>query len=945
MNSPQLRRSGYAIIVVVVAMVAGAYSLVLAAGAPAMARDITPAQVSSTSTPSRLTSFGNSVLFWYADPVNGGELHISDGTTAGTRMIQNLTSGTGSSEGPITAGTSVAYFITGNRVYVTRGQTNDIQMVCTTCVADYYSPVVTIGDRAFFIASDANTAEVKLWVSDGSAATTQSIATVSPYTIGDITLVRSGSKVYFLANDGSKDRLWVSDGTAAGSVMLPDLTPNSGDEIRFLTDVGGTLFFALKQGTSQLWKTDGTQAGTVRVGSTTFNELSELTNVQGTLFFRGNVTDYSSGPPRYVVGIWKSDAASTIQIKELYRGTDLVSIPNTLRSAGNLLFFNGNGGVWVSDGTEAGTKNVASVLIKEITPTFTTAVGNRFFFSANRGTGTDTELWISDGTSAGTKAIAMPAKVGGSTVNVIAGMASVPGAALVGINGTLLRIDATTLATSSVLASKYGVSTFDRSEFIGQTTTTPLFVFGNKVLFPADAQSGKGLELWVSDGTSAGTIQLDDFNAGTGSSFPSHFTPFNGALYYIATSGSNNYLRRTDGTSANTVSIKTFSTVTDRIVGMGQVNGSLVFVTVVDGTTRVWKSDGTAAGTTVIKTITTVKIVSPLFTVSNNKAYFMVNDAANGTEPWVSDGTAAGTMLLKDTATGTTGANISQFVATPSGVAFFSYGELWKSNGTTAGTSVIKSFPQLDSVAGPDQLTASGTKLFFTVFDATSGREVWVSDGTAAGTTVTADLNTCSTDQKPSYNDNGSSSPEQLTPFNGKLLFTATTCAYGRELWISDGSAAGTKLVKDFIPGAESSPIIDIKWTSGNVAYLSGVHPAAGTELWQTDGSESGTQQIADIVSGSGSSSPFGYVQAGTRLFFVANTVAYGDELWSVALNETVATTPLPTFTTASPTATSSPASPTATAQPTTTQTTTAVPTTTPASSGKQLLFLPIMQK
>ncbi|MEB3831575.1 ELWxxDGT repeat protein, partial [Phormidium sp. CCY1219] len=71
--------------------------------------------------------------------------------------------------------------------------------------------------------------------------------------------------------------------------------------------------------------------------------------------------------------------------------------------------------------------------------------------------------------------------------------------------------------------------------------------------------------------------------------------------------------------------------------------------------------------------------------------------------------------------------------------------------------------------------------------DGTNGFELWKSDGTAAGTVLVKDIRSGS----------GSSNPSNLTNINGTLYFGADDGTNGFELWKSDGTAAGTVLVKD----------------------------------------------------------------------------------------------------------------------------------------------------
>ena len=89
-----------------------------------------------------------------------------------------------------------------------------------------------------------------------------------------------------------------------------------------------------------------------------------------------------------------------------------------------------------------------------------------------------------------------------------------------------------------------------------------------------------------------------------------------------------------------------------------------------------------------------------------------------------------------------------------------------------------------------------GGTLFFTANDGDHGRELWKSDGTAAGTVLVKDINP----------DGRSSYPERARPTsNGTLFFTADDGTHRQELWKSDGTAAGTVLVKDINPAVRRS--------------------------------------------------------------------------------------------------------------------------------------------
>src|SRR5262249_54185657 len=80
------------------------------------------------------------------------------------------------------------------------------------------------------------------------------------------------------------------------------------------------------------------------------------------------------------------------------------------------------------------------------------------------------------------------------------------------------------------------------------------------------------------------------------------------------------------------------------------------------------------------------------------------------------------------------------------------------------------------------------------------------------------------------------------------------------ELWKSDGTAAGTVMVKDIIPGgAGSNPGGAYGYIFTNVngtLYFSADDGAHGQELWKSDGTAAGTVLVADINPGSGFSNP-----------------------------------------------------------------------------------------
>ena len=89
----------------------------------------------------------------------------------------------------------------------------------------------------------------------------------------------------------------------------------------------------------------------------------------------------------------------------------------------------------------------------------------------------------------------------------------------------------------------------------------------------------------------------------------------------------------------------------------------------------------------------------------------------------------------------------------------------------------------------------SGT-IFFAADDAANGIELWKSDGTAAGTVLVKDINPASGKRLE---------PNGADKRGRHAFFAAQEALDGPELWKSDGTTAGTALLKDINPGGASS--------------------------------------------------------------------------------------------------------------------------------------------
>jgi ELWxxDGT repeat protein len=98
----------------------------------------------------------------------------------------------------------------------------------------------------------------------------------------------------------------------------------------------------------------------------------------------------------------------------------------------------------------------------------------------------------------------------------------------------------------------------------------------------------------------------------------------------------------------------------------------------------------------------------------------------------------------------------------------------------------------------------------------------------------------------------------EMQVLGGRIFFWANDGSMGDELWMSDGTAAGTVLLKDINPGTASSGPGKMMTVFKNQVYFDATTPSAGTELWSTDGTETGTKMLIDACTGTCSGAKFG---------------------------------------------------------------------------------------
>ena len=127
-----------------------------------------------------------------------------------------------------------------------------------------------------------------------------------------------------------------------------------------------------------------------------------------------------------------------------------------------------------------------------------------------------------------------------------------------------------------------------------------------------------------------------------------------------------------------------------------------------------------------------------------------------------------------------------------------------------------------------DDVATLGNLFVFVAGDGGADEEeLWVSDGTLAGTVAVSGTGTLAGEL-----GFGFGFPTYVV--EDKVFFVAYRADTGRELFVTDGTAAGTHLVEDFDLGTGSSTVVFLGQMDGYLIFSS--RDLDGTAIWKTDG-------------------------------------------------------------------------------------------------------------
>jgi len=392
------------------------------------------------------------------------------------------------------------------------------------------------------------------------------------------------------------------------------------------------------------------------------------------------------------------------------------------------------------------------------------------------------------------------------------------------------------------LSAQYPVLVEDVAAFPSSSHPMEMIAFNDKIIFSAQTGNfGSGdRELFISDGTEEGTFLLMDLVAGRASGYPRLLLEIHGKLYFVVADNSF---------------------------------GPLVY--------RPWVTDGSVSGTfpllptpssfggSVIYGVYSMK-PEDIFLECNGQVYFTaLEDGGNyARQIYQTNGTPEGTVVVMDPNQAMPSAESTLMCLNDSiyftGLLNNGSSNLYRSSGEVGQFDLVKSGV---SYLGNSGHLVFGGKMFFAASSPNNANsyEPWVSDGTENGTFELANLNV------GAFLD---SDPKAFSVLNEKVVFIARPHQDSTTLYSIDLNALPLAVlpVKQIFNGSFLAYTNTWIFTNSDqsIALFRGTDPVHGDEPWMSDGTEAGTQLLKDIIPGSGGSTAHTFVEYCQEVYFTA---------------------------------------------------------------------------
>jgi ELWxxDGT repeat protein len=391
--------------------------------------DIALSGQTNSSAPEDFTLLGDAALFEADDGDSGRELWRTDGTADGTWRIKDIVPGRESSSlsGMRTVG-EFTYFVARSTAGVSDGpgrlwrtdgtEAGTFPLGDTRAIAGGGSGggcatwSTFFNGRAWFFGVSEIPQGTELWSTDGTVNGTRREFLLPEATrfASHCELHATANGLIFIHDEVPNAQLWRSDGTLQGTVPIPNVRPanvsaGSGFIQAGVIVVGGVAYLLADGGDGfEPWRSDGTAAGTAQIRNLGPGvEGAQIYNAAP--FGDGIVFQYASESGD-ADGLWivPSAGSNATRIKSGW-------VTQRPVSAGSLVYFQFNHPItdteslWVTDGTDAGTRQILSAPAGALLSIDNLAGFNGNLFFTGDATGLDPRVWVADGSVGGERSL------------------------------------------------------------------------------------------------------------------------------------------------------------------------------------------------------------------------------------------------------------------------------------------------------------------------------------------------------------------------------------------------------------------------------------------------------------------------------------------------------------------------------------------------------------
>jgi ELWxxDGT repeat protein len=263
-------------------------------------------------------------------------------------------------------------------------------------------------------------------------------------------------------------------------------------------------------------------------------------------------------------------------------------------------------------------------------------------------------------------------------------------------------------------------------------------------------------------------------------------------------------------------------------------------------------------------------------TIHRGRFYFAVVGDSGGRGLWTTNGAPGATVRVAPWPASCAVCDHVELASNATQLLLAAGGELWRLDLNPSGV-FVGGTRLLQARAVRDLVAVGAKKTFFVADTAASGSELWITDGTPSGTRLVRELKAGST----------GSDPRSLVRLGttGTVVAFAATGTPGRQVWRSDGTKAGTKRLTPAQPaGSSVADDAQILSVDGRLLFA-GIDAATGEkELWRSDGTAAGTAKWLDLNAQAGGSQPALLTATDTTIYLRAK-LATGLSLVSIDRN------------------------------------------------------------